>query len=231
MIKENLEVVHENIRKACEKAGRDLSEVTLVCVSKTKPESDILEAYDLGERIFGENHVQEIVQKSADIDRPGLCFHMIGHLQTNKVRQIVDKVSLIHSVDSLKLAKEISKEAVKRGITVPVLLEINIAGEESKYGIAPEETGALAETIASLPGVKIEGLMTVAPITENAEENRVYFRKMKQLSVDIKGKNIDNVSMNVLSMGMTGDYTVAIEEGATHVRIGTGIFGKRNYDL
>ncbi len=229
MIKENLKTVHENIRKACERAGRDESEVTLVCVSKTKPESDILEAYELGERVFGENHVQEIVAKTDDIKKPDISFHMIGHLQTNKVRQVAGRVSLIHSVDSYKLAAEISKEAVKKGLEIPILLEINIAGEESKYGITPDELADITEKIAALPGIKIEGLMTVAPITENPEDNRSYFRKMKQLSVDIEAKNIDNVSMNVLSMGMTGDYEVAIEEGATHVRIGTGIFGERNY--
>ena len=154
---------------------------------------------------------------------------MIGHLQRNKVKFIVGKVYLIHSVDSLRLAEEISKEAVKKGVTVKILIEVNVAEEESKFGTTTEETTALIESVSKLPGVIIEGLMTIAPFTENPEENRKYFQKLKQLSVDIKTKNIDNVNMNVLSMGMTGDYLVAVQEGATYVRVGTGIFGERDY--
>ena len=157
-------------------------------------------------------------------------WHMIGHLQTNKVKYIVDKVYMIHSVDSLRLAEEISKEAVKKNVIVKILIEVNVAEEESKFGVSVAETRDLVRRVAILPGVKIEGLMTIAPYVENDSENRVYFNKLKQLSVDINKENIDNVSMRVLSMGMTGDYLVAIEEGATYVRVGTGIFGERNYN-
>ncbi len=156
---------------------------------------------------------------------------MIGHLQRNKVKYIVDKAALIHSVDSVRLAEEISREAVKKQITVSILIEVNIAGEDTKFGAAPEETEALVREIAQLPGIHIEGLMTIAPYVDDAEENRQYFSRLKQLSVDIKRKNIDNVSMNVLSMGMTGDYMVAVEEGASYVRVGTGIFGERQYPV
>ena len=156
---------------------------------------------------------------------------MIGHLQRNKVKYIVDKVYLIHSVDSLRLAEEISKEAVKKDVTVSVLIEVNVAEEESKFGTTSEDAIALVEQIAKLPNIAIKGLMTIAPYVENAEENRVYFRKLKQIYVDIIRKNIDNVFMEELSMGMTGDYKVAITEGATYIRVGTGIFGERQYNI
>ena len=154
---------------------------------------------------------------------------MIGHLQRNKVKYITDKVELIHSVDSLRLAQAISDDAVKKGVNVDILIEVNVGEEDSKFGLKTEETENLVREIAALPNVFIKGLMTIAPYTEVAEENRTIFRTLKQLSVDIASKNIDNVSMNVLSMGMTGDYEVAIEEGATMVRVGTGIFGERDY--
>ena len=158
-------------------------------------------------------------------------WHMIGHLQRNKVKYIVGKVYMIHSVDSLKLAEEISKEAVKKQVMVKILIEVNVAEEESKFGVKVSDTAVLAEEIAKLPGISVEGLMTIAPFVDNPEKNRLYCQKLKQLSVDIKEKNIDNVNMNVLAMGMTNDYEVAIEEGATIVRVGTGIFGARNYNL
>ena len=154
---------------------------------------------------------------------------MIGHLQRDKVKYIVDKVKLIHSVDSLRLAEQISKEAVKKNVEVDILIEVNVAEEESKFGMDTEETAQLIQDISTLPGIHIRGLMTVAPYTDDPEDNRVYFKNLKQLAVDIERKNIDNVTMSVLSMGMTGDYEVAIEEGATLVRVGTGIFGSRNY--
>ena len=156
-------------------------------------------------------------------------WHMIGHLQRNKVKYIVGKVYLIHSVDSLRLAEEISKEAVKKQTTVNILIEVNVACEESKSGTTIEEAADLIEEISKLPGIRIQGLMTIAPFVKDPEENRFVFRKLKQLSVDIDRKNIDNVSMSVLSMGMTGDYRVAVEEGATYVRVGTAIFGERDY--
>ena len=228
MIRENLEYVNKNIENACKKAGRAQQEVALIAVSKTKPVSLLMEAYEQGCREFGENKVQELVEKY-EVMPKDIRWHMIGHLQRNKVKYIVDKVYMIHSVDSLRLAEEISREAVKKQVTVKILIEVNVAEEESKFGIIASEAVNLAKEIAKLPGIRIEGLMTIAPYVENAEENRLYFRKLKQLSVDIKEKNIDNVNMNVLSMGMTGDYSVAVEEGATCVRVGTGIFGQRDY--
>ncbi|MCM1540854.1 MAG: YggS family pyridoxal phosphate-dependent enzyme [Blautia sp.] len=228
MIRDNLEQVRQTIKDACERAGRDEKEVTLISVSKTKPLSMLREAYEAGARDFGENKVQELMEKIPEM--PGdIRWHMIGHLQRNKVKYIVGKVFLIHSVDSLRLAEEISREAVKQGTDVDILLEVNVAGEESKFGATLEETTELAVSVSKLPGIHIRGLMTIAPFVENAEENRQYFRKLKQLAVDIERKNIDNVNMNVLSMGMTGDYPTAVEEGATYVRVGTGIFGERDY--
>ncbi len=228
MVKENLEKVHENIKKACEKAGRDPKEVTLISVSKTKPIPMLEEAYAAGSRDFGENKVQEIIDKYPQL-ASDIRWHMIGHLQRNKVKYIIDKTALIHSVDSLRLAQEISSQAGKRQLEIDILIEVNIAGEESKFGIPYEETVSLIEEISVLPHIHIIGLMTIAPFVTNPEDNRKYFRKIRELSVDIKQKNIDNVTMSVLSMGMTGDYMVAIEEGATMVRVGTGIFGERNY--
>ncbi len=228
MIRENIVAVENEIAKACERAGRDRSEVKLIAVSKTKPPRMLREAYDAGVRDFGENKVQELMDKMPVMPED-IRWHMIGHLQRNKVKYVVGRVWMIHSVDSLRLAEEISREAVKQQVTVRVLLEVNVAGEESKYGTTVQEAVSLAEAVAKLPGIHIEGLMTIAPYVENAEENRIYFQNLKHLSVDISRKNIDNVSMNVLSMGMTGDYSVAVEEGATCVRVGTGIFGQRDY--
>ena len=228
MISENIEQVQSQISEACGRAGRDREDVTLIAVSKTKPIPDLEEAYRFGVRDFGENKVQELVEK-AEVMPKDIRWHMIGHLQRNKVKYIVDKVCLIHSVDSLRLAEEISKEAVKRQLTVNILIEVNVAGEETKFGSTTDEAIQLVEQIAALPGICIKGLMTIAPFVENPEENRKYFSKLRQLAVDINDKNIDNVSMHVLSMGMTGDYEVAVEEGATLVRVGTGIFGERNY--
>lgn len=200
----------------------------MIAVSKTKPVFMLREAYEAGCRHFGENKVQELVSKYEEMPKD-IHWHMIGHLQTNKVKYIVDKVYLIHSVDSLKLAQEISRQAEKKNIVVSVLIEVNVAGEETKFGIAPEEAETIIRDMAALPGILIRGLMTIAPYTDNPEDNRQYFTRLKQLSVDIAEKNIDNVNMDVLSMGMTGDYAVAIEEGAAFVRIGTGIFGEREY--
>ena len=228
MITENLEQVRKNIIEACRAVNRDPDEVTLISVSKTKPVSMLQEAYDAGSRDFGENKVQEIMDKYPQLPSD-IRWHMIGHLQRNKVKYIVDKVALIHSVDSLRLAETIENEAAKHNVTVPVLIEVNVAQEESKFGLKTEEVLSLVESIAALPHINIKGLMTIAPYVEDPEENRGIFRELKKLSVDIAGKNINNVSMSVLSMGMTGDYQVAVQEGATMVRVGTGIFGERNY--
>ncbi|MBD5459194.1 MAG: YggS family pyridoxal phosphate-dependent enzyme [Lachnospiraceae bacterium] len=228
MIRENIERVKENIRAACEKSGRKPEEVTLIAVSKTKPLSMLQEAYECGCRDFGENKVQELVEKWEQMPKD-IRWHMIGHLQRNKVKYIVDKVYMIHSVDSLRLAEEISKEAGKRGVTVSILIEINVAREETKFGTTCEEACQLVEEISKLPHIVVKGLMTIAPYVENAEENKQYFEKLRQIYVDINRKNIDNVNMVELSMGMTGDYEAAVTEGATYVRVGTGIFGERFY--
>lgn len=228
MLVENLRNTEKRIQEACERSGRKREEVTLVAVSKTKPVEMLQEVYDQGIRVFGENKVQEITAKYDQL--PGdIRWQMIGHLQRNKVKYIVDKVDMIHSVDSFRLAETISQEAGKKNVTVPVLIEVNVAQEESKFGVTAEEACALAEEISKLPNIRIQGLMTIAPYVEDPEENRAVFRALKKLSVDIGEKNINNVTMNVLSMGMTGDYEVAIEEGATMVRVGTGIFGARDY--
>ena len=200
MLKENLREVEGRVEAACKRAGRDVSEVTLIAVSKTKPVEDLQEIYDAGKRDFGENKVQELCAKM-EVMPQDIKWHMIGHLQRNKVKYIVGNVALIHSVDSFRLAEEITRE----------------------------DAMELVRQIATLDAIEIKGLMTIAPYVVDAEENRPYFRKIKELSVDIAKQNIDNVSMDILSMGMTGDFEVAIEEGATMVRVGTGIFGKRNY--
>ena len=227
---ENYRAVEEKVRNACKKAGRSREEVTLIAVSKTKPVSMIEELLPLGVRDFGENKVQELTAKEEVLPKD-IRWHMIGHLQRNKVKYVIDKACMIHSVDSLRLAQEISKEAVKHDLVMPVLIEVNVAGEESKFGVSAEEAPSLVEEAAKLPGIQVKGLMTIAPNVDDPEENRNVFRNLRKLSVDIREKNFDNVTMNVLSMGMTGDYEVAIEEGATHVRVGTGIFGERNYNI
>ena len=230
MLKDNLVEVEKRILEACQKVGRSRDEVTLIAVSKTKPVEMLQEIYDANVRDFGENKVQEMCDK-IELLPQDIKWHMIGHLQTNKVKYIVGKTELIHSVDSLRLAQEIQKQAVKKDVIVPILVEVNIAQEESKFGISKEETIQLVKEIALLDHVAIKGLMTIAPFVEDTEVNRCYFKAIKELSVDINNQNIDNVHMDILSMGMTGDYTVAIEEGATMVRVGTGIFGERNYNI
>lgn len=229
MLKENLKSVQERIRVAALKAGRNPDEITLIAVSKTKPVDMIQEIYDAGIREFGENKVQEITSKKPQLP-DDINWHMIGHLQRNKVRAVIDKACLIHSVDSLRLAQAISTEAVKSNMTVSILLEVNMAGEETKFGFKPDEVHDALQSIVGLPGIYVRGLMTSAPYVSNPEENRQYFRDMRQLCVDLKAKNIDNTSMDYLSMGMTNDFEVAVEEGATHVRVGTAIFGERNYN-
>lgn len=227
-IRDNLEIVRRRIEEACQRAGRDASEVTLIAVSKTKPVPMLEEAYEGGARDFGENKVQEIQAKYGSLP-DDVRWHMIGHLQRNKVHQVLGKAVLIHSVDSLRLARQIEEEAAKKNMEVDILLEINVAKEESKYGFFMEDAEAAIREISTFPRVHIRGLMTIAPFVENPEENREIFKKLYEFAVDIGRKNIDNVTMDVLSMGMTGDYEVAVEEGATMVRVGTGIFGERHY--
>ncbi|WP_070041337.1 YggS family pyridoxal phosphate-dependent enzyme [Robinsoniella peoriensis] len=228
MLKENLYDIQKRVEAACKRAGRDSSEVTLIAVSKTKPASMIEEIMAEGVVDFGENKPQELKDKYEILPK-NLKWHMIGHLQRNKVKYIIDKACMIHSVDSLRLAETIQQEAEKQGLVMPVLIEVNIAKEESKFGVSLEDTEELVRKTAKLPNLRVEGLMTIAPFVEKAERNRVYFENLRKLYVDIKSKNIDNVNMCNLSMGMTGDYEIAIEEGATLVRVGTGIFGERNY--
>ena len=227
-VEQNIQEVRERIRAAEKRAGREPGSVKLICVTKTKPVPLLEEAYQAGERIFGENRVQEILAKKPLLPED-VSWHMIGHLQTNKVKQVVGNAAMIHSVDSLRLAQEISRRAQEAGLIVPVLIEVNAAGEESKYGVRFEDTEALIREIAPLPGLIVRGLMTVAPYTEDPETSRPYFSRLRQLSIDIAAKNIDNTDIYELSMGMSGDFEVAVEEGATFVRVGTGIFGERHY--
>ena len=228
MLEENLREIERKIQEACKRANRAREDIVLIAVSKTKPVSMLKEVYDLGIRDFGENKVQELSEKYPQMPSD-TTWHLIGHLQRNKVKQIIDKVDLIHSVDSIRLAEAIEREAAKKDIIVNILLEVNVAEEESKFGFKVDEVLSAVEQIATFPHVRIKGLMTIAPFVENPEENRSVFAYLQKLSVDIARKNIDNVSVNILSMGMTNDYEVAIEEGATVIRVGTGIFGERNY--
>jgi hypothetical protein len=230
IVSDNLKAVEEKIQKACDRAGRDRSEVTLIAVSKTKPVDMLLEAYNDGIRTFGENKVQELTGKIEQMP-DDIQWHMIGHLQRNKVKYIAGKVALIHSVDSYRLAEEINIQAKKHGCIIPVLIEVNVANEESKFGVKLDEAEDLVRECAALDGITVKGLMTIAPFVEDPEDNRPVFKALKDKSVDIAAKKIDNVYMDILSMGMTNDYEIAIEEGATMVRVGTGIFGARNYNI
>lgn len=253
MIKDNITQIEERILAACARSKRDRSQVTLIAVSKYKPEEMLIEAYECGIRHFGENKVQELVQKHENLNghfSGQVHWHLIGHLQRNKVKYIVDKAELIHSIDSLRLAQQIEEEAARKNTICEVLVEVNIAGEDTKYGVSPEEVPGMVEELLTLSHVRVRGLMTVAPYVENPEKNRKYFKNLRQLYVDIKSKNTDNIGdgnisnnndtshscigleqFNILSMGMTGDFEVAIEEGATMVRVGTGIFGERDYSI
>ena len=230
MIKDNLEVIRQGIVDSCNKSGRDTKDVTLIAVSKFKPIEDLREAYEAGVRDFGENRVQELVEKY-DLMPRDTRFHMIGHLQKNKVKYLIGKTVLIHSVDNLELAKTIQKESAKVGVVTDVLIEVNIAGEETKFGCTKDDAISLVKEISEFNNVRIRGLMTIAPYVENDEENRQHFVALRQLGIDIESQNIDNVSMEIFSMGMTCDYKVAVEEGATMVRVGTAIFGERNTNL
>ena len=228
MLKDALIEVENNILDACERSGRNPEEVTLIAVSKTKPVEMLQEVYNEGIRDFGENYVQELADK-IEIMPQYIRWHMIGHLQRNKVKYLVGKVACIHSVDSLRLAEVINERSIKLGVVTEIMAEVNIAGEESKFGFTRDEVFDFAEKVNTMEGVKLVGLMTSAPYVNDPEENRQYFREMKSLSVDINEKNINNINITELSMGMTNDYIVAVEEGATHVRVGTAIFGARNY--
>lgn len=226
--KQRLEDVEAHIQSACHRSGRSRSDVTLIAVSKTKPVSMLEDMYALGIRDFGENKVQEMLEKQEKL--PGdIRWHLIGHLQTNKVKYVVGKVALIHSVDSIRLARIIEKESAKAGVITDILIEVNVSGEESKFGVSCSELLPLVQEIGKMEHVRVKGLMTIPPNVENSEENRHIFAQLRKLSVDIEAQNIDNVSVAMLSMGMTNDYETAIEEGADLVRVGTALFGSRSY--
>lgn len=228
MVAENLMDVERRVCEVCRRAGRSRDEVTLIAVSKTKPVEMLEEVYGAGTRYFGENKVQELVDKY-EVMPKDIHWQMIGHLQRNKVKYIIDKVELIHSVDSIRLAETIDREAEKKGIVANVLLEVNMAREETKFGLMPEEVPDFVRQIAGFHHIKVQGLMTIAPFVSDPEENRKYFANLRKLSVDIGKEKVDNVNMSILSMGMTNDFEIAIEEGATMIRVGTAIFGERNY--
>lgn len=230
LVKENYNYVKQQVEETAKACGRDPKEITLIAVSKTKPLENIEELIEIGVEDFGENKVQELCDKYEHVSQP-VRFHLIGHLQTNKVKYIVDKACLIHSVDSLKLAQTIQKEAAKKQVIAQILIEVNVAEEDSKFGLHTEDVIPFIQEISTMPNLHVNGLMTIAPFVDDPEDNRKYFRTLKQLSLDITSKNIDNIDMNVLSMGMTNDYKVAIEEGATMVRVGIAIFGARNYNI
>ena len=230
IIRRNLDLVEARIQAACVRSGRNRDEVTLIAVSKTRPVSDIREAMKCGITVFGENKVQELRDKTDEITEP-LHWHMIGHLQVNKVKYLPGKTDLIHSLDNLKLAAEIEKQAEKNNLVMDVLCEVNMAGEDTKFGLVPEQVEDFLRRVADMRHIRIKGLMTIAPYTEDPESNRVYFRKLKELMIRMNDRKILSETMDTLSMGMTGDYETAIEEGATFVRVGTGIFGARSYNI
>ena len=227
MIKDNLNTIREGIAEACNISGRDLGDVTLIAVSKFKPLEDLQEAYAAGVRDFGENRVLELVDKFEKMPSD-TRFHMIGHLQKNKVKYLIGKTVLIHSVDNFELASVIQKESAKAGVITDILIEVNVAKEDTKFGCMAEDALSLVKSISEMPNIRIKGLMTIAPYVEDGEQNRQYFVALRQLSIDIARQNIDNVSMDILSMGMTCDYKTAVTEGAAMVRVGTAIFGERN---
>lgn len=226
-LKDNLELVNSKIDEACKRSGRNRDEITLIAVSKTIDEDIINESIKYGVEHIGENKVQEIQRKYNNIDP--VKWHLIGHLQTNKVKYIIDKVELIHSCDSLKLAKEISHRAKQHDLTANVLVQINVADEEQKFGIDADHFYNLLDEIDKLENIKVKGLMNIAPFDLDSENVRKYFKQMKDIFDSVKNRSYNNIEMKYLSMGMTNDYEVAIEEGANMLRIGTGIYGKRDY--
>lgn len=229
IISENLKRITDAMNEACAAAGRDSDAVKLLAVTKTVAPERINAALRLGVKQMGENRVQEYLGKRDALALDGVDVHLIGHLQTNKVRQIVGKVQMIQSVDSLRLAEAISKRSEENCLITPVLIEVNIGGEEAKSGVSPDQTEELLHQISQLPGISVRGLMTVPPILDTETQKRQIFSKMYQLFVDIRSKNIDNINMMELSMGMSGDYREAILEGSTMVRIGSALFGERHY--
>ena len=225
----NYQVICENIAKAAQSVGKTADDITFLAATKTVDAPTINHAISLGLRYIGENRVQELLSKYEDYDLDHASLQFIGHLQTNKVRQIVGKVDLIQSVDSVKLAREISRCSIKQNISTDILLEVNIGREENKSGVLPEALPELLDEIKDIPAIKVRGLMAIPPICENAQENCKFFDNMRNIFLDIGSKNIDNISMEVLSMGMSDDYAEAIRCGANMIRVGSALFGKRNY--
>ena len=230
-IAENIRVIRETMAQAAKAAGREPSEVLLCAATKMNDAAAVREAVAAGVDCCGENRVQELTQKLAEGAYTGKPVHFIGHLQTNKVKQVVGKVDLIESVDRMELLECIEKTAAKLGIVQPILLEVNIGAEESKSGFSQEEIWQTVEKMADFPHCRLRGLMAIPPISLHPGDNRRYFAEMRNLFVDISKKKYDNVAMECLSMGMSGDYADAIAEGATMIRVGTAIFGPRNYNV
>ena len=225
----NYNVINERISEAAQKVGKTREDIKFLAATKTVDVEVINYAISLGLNYIGENKVQELISKYDNYNLENCSLQFIGHLQSNKVRQIVGKVDLIQSVDSVKLAKEISRQSVNKNVNTDILVEVNIGREENKSGVLPEMAYELIDEIKDFDNMSVKVLMTIPPISDNSQEISEYFNKVNKLFIDISGKKLDNVSMDILSMGMTGDFEVAIEEGATMVRVGTGIFGKRNY--
>lgn len=228
-VKYNFELINENIAKAAERSGRKREDITFLAATKTVDVAVINYAISLGLDHIGENKVQELLSKYDSYDLESCSLQFIGHLQTNKVRQLVGKVDLIQSVDSLKLANEIARQSRARNITTDILVEVNVGNEEGKSGVAVEQAEELLFQLCKIDGISVKGLMSIPPICENTQKILKYFNKMRNLFLDIKSKNIDNISMDILSMGMSSDYQQAISEGATMVRIGSLLFGERIY--
>ena len=228
-IAENVAAIRAKMDAAARKSGRDPKEILLCAATKMNDADAVRQAIAAGVDLCGENRVQELVQKQKENAYEGAPVHFIGHLQTNKVKQVVGKVDLIQSVDSLRLLKAIDAEAAKQGIVQDILLEVNVGQEESKSGFEVSEVLPLLEQISEFPHIFVRGLMAIPPISQNTGDNRKFFQKILQLSVDIRAKKYDNVLVNCLSMGMSDDYEDAIACGSTMIRVGTAIFGKRNY--
>lgn len=225
-IKDNYASLKKDIKEISENCGRGKEEIKLIAVSKTFPAKDISELYDLGHRDFGENKVQELSEKEKELSDKEIYWHLIGHLQTNKVKYVIDYVSLIHSVDSIKLALEIQKRAAQSSKLIDILIQVNTSGEESKYGIEPGKAFKLYSEIKSFENIRVRGLMTIGKFTDNEDEIRMNFRNLRSLYNEIK---VNNKDFKYLSMGMTSDYRIAIEEGSNMLRIGSAIFGDRDY--
>ncbi len=228
MISDNVKNVMERVAAAALRSGRRPEDVTVVAAIKTVAPERILEAVEAGITQVGENRVQELLERYDAVSPSGAQYHFIGQLQTNKVKYIIDKVAMIQSVDSERLMREIQRQAARVDRVMDILIEVNVGGEESKGGITPDELPGFVETLAGLPNLRLRGLMAIPPVTEDEGEAAGYFERMRQLFVDIRGKSMDNTNINLLSMGMSGDYELAIEHGANMVRIGTGLFGSRN---